>query len=236
MNIYAHRGYSGRYLENTMEAFIAADLMQADGIELDVRLSLDGEVIVFHDATLSRTFQWRGFISKKPAHILQQIYTRKNGRTYHIPTLDDFLYWFAQTNLMVNIEFKADSAKDNGLEAKTIQLLKDYDVCDRVFFSSFDEKALKRAKQLAPEIAAGLLVKSASETTILKAADLALDFYHPSHRKLTKELVAFAHHHLLKVNAWTVNKPKNILRMAALGVDGIITDDPVRAKMVLQMN
>lgn len=226
MKIYAHRGYSGRYLENTMEAFIAADLIGADGIELDVRLSRDGQVVIFHDPTLRRVGAWYGSVNRKSLNTLRRIPMVYNQRNYFIPTLDDFLFWFAQTDIVVNIELKTEVSYDLGLEKKVLDWLQHYEVEDRVFFSSFNQASIKRMKQLAPAIPAGLLVKKATKRTIQRAKEFKLEYYHPSYRYLTKDLVDFAHAQNLKVNTWTVNQAEAMEKMKVIGVDGVITNYP----------
>lgn len=222
--IYAHRGFSAKYIENTMPAFRGALYQGADGIELDVRLSKDGEVVVFHDAKLRRMADWFGHVDQKSAYILKKIPLIQKNQTGHIPLLREYLDWASEQNLVTNIELKSE--KENiGLEEKVVEMVREYQMTSRVFFSSFSEISVRKLADLAPDIPVGLLSTDSSEKIIDQAVNLGATLYHPGYKKLTAELVAYAHQRGLKVNVWTVNKKEEMQKMLDFGVDGIITNE-----------
>ena len=111
VKIYAHRGYSGFYPENTMLAFQKAWEAGSDGIELDVQLTKDGELVVIHDETLDRTTDHTGRVCD---YTLEELKTcnaaakSSYANTFMtIPTFEEYCAWAATTNLVTNIEIKS---------------------------------------------------------------------------------------------------------------------------------
>ena len=231
MRIIAHRGWSGRYPENTMLAFEKAAEAGADGIELDVHLSRDGEVMIMHDEALSRTAGKDGEISDYSRSELERIsagLTKDNQYGFTpIPSLEEFLSFLSGTSMMVNIELKTAPVYYPGIEEKTLGLVRRYGLEDRVIFSSFNWLSVIKLKKLCPEIPGGLLIASPAIRSIgYEIHDLGLEAYHPEFSLLSDESVSECHRNGTQINAWTVNSEDDMRACMAWGIDGLITNNP----------
>jgi len=228
----AHRGASAAAPANTLVAFERAAELGADGIELDVHLSADGAPVVIHDSTLDATTDGHGRVAATP---LAQLKRLDAGSWFdpafageRIPTLEEVLEAMGG-RLLLNIELKSLSLRDKGLERAVIALVERYDLEERVLFSSFNPFSLRRAKKIAPRIQAGLLY-SPDQSLPLRRAWLAFLFpheaRHPQHTMVDERYLTWARKRGYRVNVWTVDDPKEMRRLARLGVDGIITNTP----------
>lgn len=231
--IFAHRGYSAKYPENTMVAFKAAQKVGADGIELDVQLSKDGIPVVIHDETLNRTTDGRGLVQDFTVEQLSHFNAGKRfgWRFRHaiIPTLEEVLKWLAPTDLLLNIELKNKKFSYDGMEEKVIHLIHDYQLDKRTIYSSFNHDSLIKIIKIDPKAETAPLYKKTIPSPWQYAKALRASGIHPNYRIVTKELITLMHQHNLKVRAYTVNQPTPIKRLNSWGIDGIITDDPNRA-------
>jgi glycerophosphoryl diester phosphodiesterase len=155
----AHRGYSSKYPENTMPAFEQAAAAGADMIELDIRLSRDGRLVVIHDETIDRTSNGTGTVAELTLEGLRR-HSFNNGMAeagrVEIPTLDEVIAW-ASDRVTLNIEIKNDPVRNEGIEEKLAALLSDPRFAHRVVVSSFDREALVRLKRIAPMVRIGML-------------------------------------------------------------------------------
>ncbi|WJY28422.1 glycerophosphodiester phosphodiesterase [Sporosarcina trichiuri] len=184
--VYAHRGASGAYFENTMEAFRGAAEEGADGIELDVQLSKDGVFFVIHDPDLVRLAGIRCRISDMEAADIDQVqigrrFTRK-FRGFHIPRLSKVITFALMEPIGLNVEMKETiSENPDCLQALLNQLA----VLDDVHLSSFDYSLIVKAKELEPSMETAFLLKKA----VLKEKSLAdypaADAFHFHKRMLT---------------------------------------------------
>lgn len=171
VKIWAHRGCSWKYPENTLPAFAAAaDISGIAGIELDVQLSKDGVPVVFHDETLDRLMEQGGRLCGYTAAELKAMRFRDwqaeekqadNGLPVEIPTLEEVLLLLAGKlrggELSLNIELKNGVNAYEGMEEKVLALVKQYDVLPHVVFSSFNGDSLCRLKKLEPLCRVGIL-------------------------------------------------------------------------------
>ena len=160
---FAHRGWSGLYPENTLLAFQKAIELGVDGFEMDVQLSRDGEVVVFHDETLDRVTGYHGYLRDLTVSELKRLDASSGFRGLYgkneIPTLREFLELVAPTELIVNMELKNNRQYYPRLEEKVIALVRAFGMEKRVIFSSFNNVSILRCRRLAPEIDAGFLWK-----------------------------------------------------------------------------
>ena len=142
MEIIAHRGYSGKYPENTMLSFRKAVEAGADGIELDVHLSRDGEVMIMHDEALKRTAGREGYIWDYTRAELEGISAGKTKDDSYgftpVPSLEEYLSMIKPTGLYTNIELKTAPVYYPGIEEKTLELVSRFGLLDRIIFSSFN--------------------------------------------------------------------------------------------------
>ena len=159
--IFAHRGFSGYYPENTMLAFQkVVEETVADGIEMDVQLTKDGEVVIMHDETLDRTTNGTGNLRDYTLAELKMLSVGVNVKgilpRQTIPTLREYLAWMKTTNLITNIELKTSIFEYDGIEEKLLALVREFGLEDRIIYSSFNHYTVKRIKELAPDAKCGL--------------------------------------------------------------------------------
>lgn len=228
----AHRGASYDAPENTLAAFDLALRLGADGIELDVRLSADGVPVVIHDATLDRTTDGHGPVS---AWRWTELHGLDAGSWFdsqyarqRIPSLEDVFAAFGERLLYV-IELKTNSLRDHGLEQAVIAIVQRHGLADQVILASFNPFSLKRARRLLPQIAVGLLI-SPDQPLYLHWTRLGAVMRYasrfPHHTFVDGSYMAWARRYGYRVHAWTVDDPDEMMRLAALGVDAILTNRP----------
>lgn len=229
--VWAHRGASAVAPENTMLAFDKAVEVGADGIELDVQFDGDRHVVVFHDHELQRLAGRPGRIDEISAS--ERAGLRVGGEP--VPLLAEVLATF-DTELDVEIKVERPG-RANALVAATAKIIKDSGRADQVLVSSFDPIALLQFHAYAPDIALGYLFHgeqglAARRGWIGRAIGASLA--HPQHTLCTAASVRRWHTSGMPVNAWTVDDPAELTRLAALGVDGVFVNDPARALEVLE--
>jgi glycerophosphoryl diester phosphodiesterase len=237
--IVAHRGASLVAPENTIAAFEAAVRQNADAVELDVQLTGDGELIVLHDDTLDRTTNGTGKVSQS---VLQMIKELDAGAWFGdafkkepVPTLADVFEAIGRKTF-INIELKNYSSPFDDLAEKVAQLVKRHNLENQVFFSSFNPFALRAAKRQLPNVPTGFLtLKGLSRSWIESLVEniAPFDAIHPHLSDISPQTVHRAKQNGKKLFTYTVNTPQEIVAITNLGVNGIITDDPLLAREVL---
>ena len=235
-----HRGASAAAPPNTLAAFEKAIELGADGIEFDVHLSADGVPVVIHDFAVDGTTDGSGRVADLTLAQLRQL---DAGSTFdpafageRIPTLEEVLKCIGG-RLLLNIELKTTSLRDNGLEQAVLAQVEQHGLGDRVLLSSFNPLSLRRAKRIAPHVPVGLLY-GPDLPVPLRHAWLAFaiphEARHPEHKMVDAHYVAWAQRRGYRVNVWTVDDPDEMRRLIDLGVDGIITDLPDVLRSVLE--
>ena len=229
--VLAHRGASRVAPENTIEAFAKARDLGADGVELDVHRSADGVLVVHHDAEAP------GF-GVLAEHSRDEIARALPSAPTLVRALD------ACAGMLVNIEVKnlpgdADFDPEDRAAADLVELLHSRDRRDDVLVSSFNLATIDRVRDLDPDIATGFLTLVGLDPLegVAVAHDRGHRAVHPDVRSLpgpAADAVAERAHELgLAVNVWTVDEPSEIRRLAAAGVDGIVTNVPDVAREAL---
>lgn len=237
IKIWAHRGASAYAPENTMEAFKLAVEMGADGIELDVHLSKDGELIVAHDEKVDRICEGSGRIMDMTAAQLKSLRVSKPMLGFEdarIPTLREVMALLSPTRMWLNIELKTNVYAYEGIEQKCIDLAREYGMEKRVLFSSFNHHSLLRVKAIDPSFLCGILYDNIMVRPWDYAKALGFDALHPhfSELKVPGE-IEDSHQAGIMINAWTLNSEEELKNVAATALDGIITDYPDRALRLL---
>lgn len=244
MIIFAHRGYSGRYPENTILSFQEALKLSIYGIELDVHKSKDGELVVIHDEDIKRTFKGKGLIKDYTLEDLNGFKCKKfkyrNNKLCKIPTLEEVLQLIKNTNCTLNIEAKTNVFNYH-LEEDVLKLVRKYNLDDRVLISSFNHKCIKDFQNLNSKIKYGALYLNKKDfypedNVVDHAKKLNVYSIHLSKKLATKEIVELAHKNNLKVLVYTVNLPCTMNKMIKLNVDGIFTNYPSLMKKILYKN
>ncbi|MBA2625310.1 MAG: glycerophosphodiester phosphodiesterase, partial [Acidimicrobiia bacterium] len=227
--VYGHRGASAAERENTLAAFDTARRMGADGVELDVRRTADGALVVAHDPLLA---DGRALVSLDRAELPSDVLELHEA-------LD------ACTGIVVNVEIKnlrADPDFDPGQSVATgvVELLAARrsraagggraSRPDRVLVSSFNLDTVDHVRALDPAIATGVLVTMVEDTEVDAVVERTRaaghGALHPYDAFVTPRLVETCAVASLAVNAWTVNDPARIVELADMGVAGIVTDVP----------
>jgi glycerophosphoryl diester phosphodiesterase len=238
--IFAHRGASAHAPENTLAAFQRAVDLHADAIELDAKLTADGQVIVIHDQTVDRTTNGHG---KDRTFTLAEIKALDAGGWKspafvgeRIPTLAEVFEAVGQ-KLFINVELTNYSTPNDALVERVVELIHQYQLEERVIFSSFHPVTLLKARRLAPEIPSGILAMEGSTGWLARSVVgdwITAYAVHPYFSDVTEEFVQQQHAKNRRVHVWTVNDPEEMKRLFALEVDGIFTDDPALAHKVLE--
>ena len=238
MKNFAHRGFCGKYPENTMLAFRKALEAGVDGIELDVQLTKDGHVVIIHDEKVDRTTNGKGLVVDYLLEDLQKldassIFTGQMGFN-PIPTLREYFELVKDYPIVTNIELKTSVNEYPGIEEKVLELIREFKLEDRIIISSFNHYSVKRMQAMAPELGYGLL----SDTWILnagaytKAHDVAC--YHPSVRQMKQEIVDELKANGRIINVWTVNTEEQIRDLYHKGIDCVIGNFPDLTARVLK--
>jgi glycerophosphoryl diester phosphodiesterase len=230
----AHRGASGHAPENTMASFRLAAEMGAKFIETDLHLTRDAKIVAMHDATVDRTTNGRGPISKMSLAELRGLdagtkFLSVDGKSYkgeRVPTLDEILEFAKTADVTFYLELK--ESQGWGFEQSLVGALRRADAMKRVVIISFDAEVLATVKRIEPELAIGFLVEKPTTQLIEKAVALGAKQFLPRADRISSELIAAAHEAKLLVVVWTVDEIEDMHTVVALGVDGIISDYPDR--------
>jgi glycerophosphoryl diester phosphodiesterase len=227
--IIAHRGACAHAPENTMKAFQLALDQGADGIELDAMLCKDGHVVVIHDDTLDRTTNGTGRVLE---HTLSELKDLDAGEGESIPTLEEVFERFGG-RFLINVELKNYRTIFDDLPAAVARLIKTHDLAESLLISSFNPFNLPRIRRSIPDVSLGLLTEPGKATRWIWRM-FHFDALHPYFEDVDRILVSSLHARNRGVNVWTVDDPEEIRRLAELGVDSIITNDPRQTRDVLE--
>nr|WP_326185496.1 glycerophosphodiester phosphodiesterase family protein [uncultured Oscillibacter sp.] len=231
--LLAHRGFSGGYPENSPLAFqMAAERTRADGIESDVHITRDGELVIFHDDSVERTSNGAGLIRDHTyGELLALDIGAWKGPEFagqHIWTLGQLLDFCREAKLLLNLELKNGEVFYQDLEQRVIDEVCRRRMQDTVFVSSFNHVSMQRFKELCPDIKTGLLYGKPLLDMASYIRRSNADSMHPRYTLLQyqPELVEVFHGRGMKVNTWTVNTEADMRDMIGRGVDCIISNHP----------
>jgi glycerophosphoryl diester phosphodiesterase len=230
--VIAHRAGALHAPENTLAALELAIRQEADYAEIDVQRSLDGVVVVVHDADLMK-------IARDPRRIAQTEYAELAkvdiGKMFHpdftgerVAKLSDFLER-AKGRIKLMIELKY-YGKDPELAGETLRLVRESLMEQEVAVISLNLDALRQAQRLAPHIPMGYL----SSVSVGNIARLDVDFLAVSGKAATSGFIRNAQKRDQPVYAWTINDVDGMVGLIVLGIDGLITDDPALANQVIK--
>lgn len=240
--VFAHRGASAYAPENTLSAFKLAINQNADGIELDVTLTADGQVVVIHDTSIDRTTTGKGQVKFMDLSTLRQFDAGSwFGPAYAgecIPTLNEVLELIGD-KVIINIEIQPFNSSLRHTTEKVASLVAHHGLENTIIFSSFNPRALNQIHRQLPTVPIGILLRPGILGALFK---LIFDGWvnyrsiHPHYSAVTPKMIQRAKKEGHRVIAYTVNHPDDIRWLFAMGVDGIFTDDPqlalkIRAEM-----
>ena len=236
--VFAHRGASARAPENTIAAFELALTHQADAIELDVKLSADGYVVVMHDATVDLTTDGKGRVRDLP---LAELKALDAGSRFSdqfkgekVPTLEEVFEALGKRTF-INVELTNYNSSRDSLVETVCMLVKKHKMQKRVLFSSFLASNLSKARNFLPGVPRGLLALNGLLGVWARSFGFAFGKYdalHPNLKDMTQQEAMRVHRLKRRVHVWTVNDPQDMRRLFHWGVDGIFTDDPELAVRV----
>ena len=226
--IIAHRGASAVAPESTQAAIRAAARAGARMVELDVQMTRDGRLVIFHDDRLERTTKGRGRLIR---HRYAQLARLDAGRWFHPRFSGESILLVSQAVRVipawmgVNLELKR-TAQRTRLLARLRRVLRRAPVARRLLLSSFDPRLLQPLK--GSGFARALICRRDPDRALRQAIRLGCLAWHPFHALVTPRRVARAHAAGLRVHAWTVDDPARARRLIRWGVDGLFTNDPAR--------
>jgi glycerophosphoryl diester phosphodiesterase len=237
--IYGHRGCMGTYPENTLLGFRQAIELGADGIELDVHMTKDGEIVVIHDEILDRTTDGAGYVKDHTLKELKQFsagvnyahfpnYDKVTWDLERVPTLQEVLELLGSNHIDLNIELKTCQCKYVNIEDKVLSLVNEYGNSRKVVYSSFHLPTILQIKKIDQnaEIAWLLDQQIAHPKDYLQ--DLELEALHLS-KQVVFSGVPYYKDLFEKIRIWTVNDMDGMKQLLDLGVNAIITDYPGKA-------
>lgn len=229
--VTAHRGFSHVAPENTLPAFEKAIESGADYIELDVQLTKDEQLVVFHDEKLERLTGAKGRLCDYTYDQLQELtikcknISEEEYPDARIPLLTE-VFDLVGDELLYNIEIKDHSDTIMTVE-KTVDAIKEYGIEDSCYVTSFSYAAVKKVKQLDPDIKTGLIANVATTTAFTQLK--YIDALSMNHLFVNASVVNNAHQNGKRIFVWTVDNKSEMKKMMSLGVDNIITNRPDRA-------
>ncbi|QCJ43391.1 glycerophosphodiester phosphodiesterase [Bacillus sp. S3] len=231
--IFAHRGYSALFAENTMSAFLEAEKAGADGLELDVQLTKDGEIVVIHDEKVDRTSSGTGFVKDFSFKEIRKLNANKKGvKKEPIPSLIEVFEWMKSNKIMCNIELKNGLIPYEGMEEKVIELIRKYGLSDRIIISSFNHYSIVYCYRIAPEIETAPLFIEGIYMPWIYAQSIRAKGIHPKHSAMSDNIFINTMENGIAVRPYTVNKDTDMHRLFNINCTAIITDDPIKAKRI----
>jgi glycerophosphoryl diester phosphodiesterase len=229
-----HRGAAAECPENTLASFRRAIERGVDMIECDLQLTRDGHVVIFHDWSVERTSDGRGIVRELALDALRRLdagaWRDPEFRGEPIPTLDETLdLVLPATQLNLELKCKRPREDARALAQASVAAVASRGAFDRVVFSSFDGACLEEVRAASDEARIGVLWDgTAFDDAFARAAQVGAMALHPRAATVLPALVERAHAADLRVYTWTVNALDEMVRLARLGVDGIISDHPGR--------
>ena len=230
MDIYAHRGSSGTHPENTLASFKEAAGLPVFGVEFDVHMTKDGELVIIHDETIDRTSNGNGYVKDMT---LAELRTYDYGTWFSlefqgevIPTLDEVLEVFSETTHHLNIELKSDIFPYEGMAEKVIELVHAKGLDTRVIITSFDHETIRLVKHLAPHLETAALFMEVLVDPHIYIRSIPADALHitlpAALRSFTKKVIEEG----IPVRVFTVNEETHVDLLRNTKVHAIFTDFP----------
>ena len=229
VEITAHRGASRVAPENSMAAFKEADKMGVNYVELDVHISKDGYIYVMHDDNLKRMLGLNNRSDEVKFKDIKDLPLSSTFSDYldeHVPLLEDVLKWYKNKNFILNIELKPINNQYEELDKKVLDLIKKYNIQDKCVVASFNINAINYMHELDNTLNYVYLGYQYNNINYI-------NIYSINYAGITRELVNDLHKNNKTIYAWTVDNKDIIESMISMGVDNIITNDPLYTRSVI---
>lgn len=222
----AHRGLAGLYLENTLLSFEKCLEYSPDAIELDVQLTKNGKLVVFHDEELLRTTGAKGWVKDFTLSELKEL-NAAYGYDFpkqEIPTLDEYFDLIKDRDILTFVELKNSFVTYPGLEEKVLEVTDEHERRDSVIIYSANHYSVMKFKEMAPDIEICFpfdnWIFDYGEYCEKRGVTITIPYY----KAMTPELIADFHEHGVKVYPWTVDDGDEMLAMLKMGADGLLTN------------
>lgn len=233
LQIIAHRGYSGQFPENTMSAFAGALDIGADYVELDVQMTKDGQIVVCHDDNLQRVAGVDGRIGDYTQEELSAFdvgsWLSPGFSQERIPLLSQVLELLLDSDMKVYLELK-DIGETEGFEEAVVDIVKQSGMEKRCVFASFRYEYLAHIKEIDGNLPV-LYNTTSGKTTLVE--EFPAEYYGVSVEAVTADTVRTIHESGRRIFVWTVNTPEQIDNVRRMGADGIVTNDPGLAGVIV---
>jgi glycerophosphoryl diester phosphodiesterase len=224
-----HRGASGIAPENTKAAFLKSIELGLDMVELDIQLTKDNNLIVFHDYDLKRIAGLDEKIGNMTLIELKEIdigsWFSDEFSDERILTLKEVIN-LLKDKMKINIEIKINQQKSEIIMAKLLDILKEEEYEEGVIISSFDHRILKLIKRKNYSLRTAVLIGALPVNPIRLIQEAEADGIHPHYLTVNRALVEEVKDYGYFINTWTVNSKEEVDRLVKLGVDGIMSDYP----------
>jgi glycerophosphoryl diester phosphodiesterase len=241
VKVWAHRGASAYAPENTLVAFEKAVEMHADGVETDVHLTLDGELVISHDETLERVSNGHGKIPDKTLKELKELdfsYGREGFKDVRMLTMREFLEFMKGNDLYMDIEMKYSGTRWDETNEKMAAMAKEFGMEDRIIYSSFRPEPLLKLQKMTTS-GVGFLYdyeenleepgkKILAEGSLWQfTANHGFDAIHPDYTYIyNPEMTEFCKEKGILMNPWTIDKERVMKACYEVGVNAVITNKP----------
>lgn len=226
----AHRGFSTKYPENTMLAFQKALEAGCNGIENDVHLTRDGQLVVIHDEDIARTTNGKGAVKDFTFEEIRKFDASAGFAGMYgfnpIPTLQEYFELVKDRDVFTNLELKNSNYDYPGLEQAVIDLVREYGLEEQVVLSSFNHHSILRCKRIAPEIPCGFLYMSWMIDGGNYAKMHGVEFLNPKFVGINEVTVEEINRAGVDIIAWTIDDEQEARRMLNLGIKYIISNCP----------
>jgi glycerophosphoryl diester phosphodiesterase len=234
MKIIGHRGARNEAPENTVESFVHAFKNGCRHFELDIQLSADKELMIYHDKTLKRTSGINEKLSNLSCHMLLETDARLNTPGWHvpchIPNLDQ-VYLAVPDTLSWQFEVKSDRRDSMIIIAdKLIPLIKKYKLYEKCHVTSSNKWFLKQLKLKEPKIQTGFVCEFLYQRPVTTCLEIGANLLALNEKLASAKLVSQAHMSKIEISCWTVNTIERIDQLRKIGIESMITDEP--SKMI----
>ncbi|SDH44785.1 glycerophosphoryl diester phosphodiesterase [Lentzea fradiae] len=239
-SVVAHRGASTDRPEHTIGAYELALSESADGLECDVRLSRDGQLVCVHDRTLSRTSNGRGTVSTLSLEQLKQFdygSWHRHGQAAGLLVLDELLDLVKGKNVQLFVETKHPVRYRNEVERKLAEALKRHALDAQIVMMSFSPTAVRVFRELVPDVRTVLLLDRLGRYRAGALPEFA-DYTGPGVHLLRRDpgYVDRARRAGHETYVWTVDRPEDVALCRDLGVRFLATNAPANTRRLLTAN
>ena len=240
MKVWAHRGASGYAPENTLPAFALAVEQGADGVELDIQLTKDGQIVVIHDETIDRVSNGSGWVKDYTLSQLKKFNFNKTFPEYGfvtIPTLEEVYDLLKDTGLTVNVELKTNTIFYRDIEEKALKITEKMNMLDRVIYSSFNHYSVIKVKELATNIKTAFLCSREIANIAEYTKQNGVNALHPSADILRYPglIQSCKKEERIEINVWNV-RDADVEFCRDNDIDTVITNFVDRTKRIIERN